>query len=232
MDRLCLFLLVLVNLVGVLAQQDLAGKVFVFAEASNMSHVVIKAALKKPLTSFTVCERVYTELTRSFTTFSYATKASDNDIIIHKLNPTKYSLWLGRSHVTFDVPASQLKWEHVCVAWESATGLAELWLNGVPLPRKGILRGYVVSHDASIVLGQDQDVMGGGFDIKDSFVGELKDVYMFDRVLSPEEIALLMNNCFLHNAVINWRDFKYEIKGYVILKPYLPSAEVCGRPCF
>ncbi|KAM6435012.1 mucosal pentraxin-like [Liasis olivaceus] len=221
METLHPFLLILATLLGALAQKDLKNNVFVFPEASDTAHVVVQSCLQKPLTSFTVCQRVYTDLTRPYSTFSYATQASDNDILIHKASPTQYVLYLGRSKVAFNVPATEFGWEHTCLAWDSSTGLAELWLNGIPLPCKGILKDYVISPNASIVLGQDQDTMGGGFDIKESFVGELTDVYLFNWVLSPREIALLKRNLFAYKASISWRSCSYKIEGYVVLKPFL-----------
>ncbi|XP_029141409.1 serum amyloid P-component-like [Protobothrops mucrosquamatus] len=221
MESLHPFLFILATLLGTLAQKDLKNSVFVFPEASDTAHVVLQANLKKSLTSFTVCERVYTDLARGYTTFSYATPASDNDIIVHKASPTEYEFYLGRSKVAFKTPAPKCGWEHVCVAWESSTGIVELWLNGIPLSRKGIGKGYAVSQNASIVLGQDQDTMGGGFDSRESLVGELTDLYFFDRVLTPREVALLRKNLFAAKAVISWRALSFQIKGYVEIKPLL-----------
>ncbi|XP_026572121.1 serum amyloid P-component-like [Pseudonaja textilis] len=220
MESLRPFLFILSALLGALAQQDLKNHVFVFPEASNTAHVVLEANLKKPLTSFTICERVYTDLTRGYSTFSYATAASDNDIIVHRASPTEYEFYLGRSKVAFKTPASTCGWEHVCVAWESSTGIVELWLNGVLLPRKGIGKGYAVSPNASIVLGQDQDTMGGGFDSTESLVGELTDLYFFERVLTPQEVTLLRKNVFAAKAIISWRALSFQIKGYVVVKPF------------
>ncbi|XP_077776392.1 serum amyloid P-component-like [Podarcis muralis] len=220
------FLLILAVLLGSLAQEDLERKVFIFPESSDTSHVVLKATSQQPLTSFTICLRSYTDMTRAHTLFSYATKTSDNEIVVFKSKTNEYSLYVGTADVIFFFPeklVSEPSWEQICMSWESDTGLVEFWLDGQPFPRNGMMKGHVISPEASIVLGQDQDSFGGGFDINQSFVGELTDVYMWDRVLSGDEMCLVWDNHVPSNPIINWRSLNYVMRGYTVLKPYLFS---------
>uniref|UniRef100_A0A6J0SM05 Pentraxin family member n=1 Tax=Pogona vitticeps TaxID=103695 RepID=A0A6J0SM05_9SAUR len=217
-----LSLLVLAGLLGSSATEDLQKKVFVFPTASNNAAVFLKAPLRRPLTSFTVCLRSYTLLTRGYGLFSYATRRNYNEILLYKVNPNEYSLYLGGSTVSFNLPEKQgaeSDWEHLCVSWDSATGLVELWVDDHLLPRVGLKKGYAINPEASIVLGQDQDSFGGGFDINQSLVGEISDVYMWDRVLSADEVNLVWNDHRVDNSLIDWRDLDYETRGYVVLHP-------------
>ncbi|XP_072840094.2 C-reactive protein-like [Pogona vitticeps] len=219
-----LCLLVLAGLLGSLATEDLQKKVFVFPIESNNSAVFLKAPLQQPLTGFTVCLRSYTLLTRGYGLFSYATKRNYNEILLYKVDPNEYRLYVGDSAVTFSLPekqGSKSNWEHICVSWDSATGLVALWVDGRPLPRTGLKKGYSINPEASIVLGQDQDSFGGGFATKESFVGEMKDVYMWDRVLTADEVNLVWNDIRVDNCLINWKDLDYETRGYVVLQPSL-----------
>jgi hypothetical protein len=70
-----------------------------------------------------------------------------------------------------------------------------------------------------IVLGQEQDSYGGNFDVSQSFVGEIGDLYMWDSVLSPQEILLVYQGSTFNPNVLNWRALNYEVKGYVVIKP-------------
>lgn len=133
------------------------------------------------LQTFTMCLRYFTDLTRAFSLFSYATRARDNEILLYKDKPGELSLYVGGEPVTFKVPENKgtsTGWEHVYASWESATGIAELWVNGSPLPRKGLKKGYAINNQGVLIWAQDQDSFGGGFDAKLSFVGEIADVYM------------------------------------------------------
>ncbi|XP_034954563.2 serum amyloid P-component [Zootoca vivipara] len=217
-------LVILACLLGSLAEEDLQTKAFIFPASSNTAAVVLNALFQDPLTSVTVCLRSYTLLTRSYGLFSYATQKSDNELLIFKPKPNQYNFYVGSSTVTFSVPertTSGPRWEHICMSWESATGLVEFWLDGQPLPRMGMKKGYSIGPRGSLLLGQDQDTVGGGFDINQCFEGELTDVYMWDRVLTSDEVLLIRNGGTLSNYLVNWRSLSYQIKGYVVVKPSL-----------
>ncbi|XP_062453618.1 serum amyloid P-component-like [Rhea pennata] len=199
---------------------DLVNKVFVFPQETKGSYVLVKARPDQPLQNFTVCLRSYTDLTRPYSLFSYATKAQDNDILLIKSRPGEYWLYVGGKFVSFHVPmGSPMGSEHICASWESTTGIVSFWFNGKPWPRKGMQKGYIVSHEAVIVLGQDQDSYGGGFETGQSFVGEISDVYMWDLGLSGREVKSAMYNSPIQAPIFGWRNLPYEIKGEVYLKP-------------
>ncbi|XP_035751738.1 serum amyloid P-component [Egretta garzetta] len=201
--------------------QDLYRKVFVFRKDPSDAYVVLRAKLEQPLQNFTVCLRSYTDLTRPHSLFSYATKAQDNEILLFKPKPSEYRLYVGGKFVTFRVPEGHGDWEHVCASWESATGIAEFWLNGKPWPRKGLQRGYTVGVEAAILLGQEQDAFGGGFDVYNSFSGELAEVYLWDVGLSPDKMRAAYQSLYLPPAVLAWKSLVYEVKGDVVVKPRL-----------
>uniref|UniRef100_A0A8C3FL76 Pentraxin (PTX) domain-containing protein n=1 Tax=Chrysemys picta bellii TaxID=8478 RepID=A0A8C3FL76_CHRPI len=195
---------------------DLFRKVFVFPRASNDSYVILKPKPEQPLQNFTVCLRSYTDLPRPYALFSYATKAYDDEILLFKSSSREYRLYVGGEFVTFRVPETHMDWEHVCAGWESATGIAELWVNGKPLPRKGLRKGYSVSTEAVIILGQEQDSFGGGFDLYNSFTGEMTDVYMWDHVLYNMQ-SIMWGGSF-SRYIFGWNNLHYELVGDVFLK--------------
>ncbi|NXY80621.1 SAMP protein, partial [Glareola pratincola] len=200
---------------------DLVNKEFVFPQATNDSHVPLRAKPEQALQNFTLCLRSYTDPTRPHGLFSYATEAQDNDILLFKPKPSEYRLYVGGEFVTFRVPEGVVASEHVCASWESATGIAEFWLNGKPWPRKGLQRGYAVGAEAAILLGQEQDAFGGGFDVYNSFSGELADVYLWDVGLSPDKMRAAYQSLRLPPALLAWKSLSYEVKGDVVVKPRL-----------
>ncbi|NXE56910.1 SAMP protein, partial [Casuarius casuarius] len=198
---------------------DLINSVFVFPQETKDSYVLVKATPEQPLQNFTVCLRSYTDLTRPYSLFSYATKAQDNDILLSKPKPSEYRLYVGGKSVSFRVPkGSSMGSEHICASWESTTGIVGFWFNGVPWPRKGLQKGYAVSHKAVILLGQKQGSFEGGFD-KRSFTGEISDVYMWDLGISTREVASIMYNSPEEAPIFGWRNLPYKIEGEVYLKP-------------
>ncbi|XP_039368859.1 serum amyloid P-component [Mauremys reevesii] len=224
MEKVQLWLLILAGLSGAVTQSDLYGQVFVFPKESADAHVILNMNNSGPLQTFTVCLRYFTDLTRSYSLFSYATRARDNEILLFKEKPGELILHVGGDLVTFKVPEGRdtsTGWVHVCASWESATGIAELWVNGSPLPRKGLKKGYSVSNQGVIILGQEQDSFGGGFDAKQSFVGEIADVYMWDRATPTAAMQAANDNSQLPTSIVGWGSLQYQIKGYVVLKPTL-----------
>ncbi|XP_070806561.1 C-reactive protein-like [Pituophis catenifer annectens] len=215
-------LLVLVCLSGSFGQKDLLNKVFAFPASSSTAAVVLHVSNQEPLTKLTVCLRYYTLLTRQYGLFSYATRSSSNDFLIIKFNPNEYAIYVGGSVVNFKVaPKVKPSWDHICVSWDSTNGLVQLWLNGEPLPRQGLKKGYTISPEASIVLGQDQDSFGGGFNITQSFVGEISDVNLWPRVLSLTGIRMVRNNIDPRDPLIYWRSLSYTIKNEVFVEDFL-----------
>ncbi|NWJ11873.1 SAMP protein, partial [Crypturellus undulatus] len=197
---------------------DLYRKVFVFRKDPSDAYVLLKAQAERPLHNFTVCLRSYTDLTRPYSLFSYATKAQDNEILLFKPKPGEYRLYVGGKFVTFRTPEGRWDWEHVCASWESATGLTEFWFNGKPWPRKGLQKGYAVGAEAAILLGQEQDAYGGGFDPYNSFTGELADVHLWDAGLSPEKMRAAYQGLRLPPALLAWKNLSYETRGDVVVK--------------
>ena len=72
-----------------------------------------------------------------------------------------------------------------------------------------------------LVLGQDQDSVGGSFEDADSFIGEMTGVNIWDHVITDQEITRMSKSCLTGvGNVFQWRDFKAHLKGSVkIIKP-------------
>uniref|UniRef100_A0A8C0E8Q0 Pentraxin family member n=1 Tax=Bubo bubo TaxID=30461 RepID=A0A8C0E8Q0_BUBBB len=176
-------------------KKDLERHVFVFRKDPSDAYVVLRAKLEQPLQNFTVCLRSYTDLTRPYSLFSYATKAQDNEILLFKPKPGEYRFYVGGRFVTFRVPQSIAESEHVCASWESATGIVGFWFNGKPWPRKGLQRGYTVGAEAAIVLLHRVPAMRAAY-----------------------------QSLRLPPAVMAWKSLSYEVKGDVVVKPRLREA--------
>ncbi len=83
-------------------------------------------------------------------------------------------------------------------------------------------RGHTISQSGTLVLGQDQDSVGGGFQADDSFQGMLSDVNVWDSVLTGTTINETSRSCVLDEwneaNVYQWSDFLRQ-GGTKLLKP-------------
>jgi len=62
-----------------------------------------------------------------------------------------------------------------------------------------------------VVIGQEQDVVGGGFNAEESFIGEISQLAMFDYALSSDEIIELATpqnaSCAVaYGQLLSWTD--------------------------
>ena len=74
----------------------------------------------------------------------------------------------------------------------------------------------MIKRNGIVILGQDQDNYGGGFNRKQSFKGEMYGVNMWNKVLSSSEILNMSKSC--SNGVGNflrWKDFVTGLNGNV-----------------
>ncbi|CAG6015530.1 unnamed protein product [Menidia menidia] len=200
--------------------QDLSGKMFTFPAETNTAHVKLNT-LVQDFGAVTVCHRSFTDLRRDHALFSLSTPINPNDFLIFWDNTNKEI----EPHVRdrkVELKGQDYKlnmWHSVCTTWDSQTGLVQLWFDGQPSIRKFISSGLKIEGPFMIILGQEQDAHGGGFDMKQCFIGMMSDVHMWDYTLSHCEIQNYVDELnFTPGNVLNWRALEYEISGRVLLE--------------
>lgn len=196
-------------------------KVFVFPKRSTANYVLLRTTLEQPLQGFTLCLRYFTDLTEPFAVFSAASRQRDNEILLQKQSPAEYYVWVAGEHFVYRVPGSEgtsPHWRRPCLTWDSATGVVQLWEDGWPLPRKGAARGEQIPTELSVMLGQDQDSFGGSLDAQQAFVGEMAELYLWDRVLSPEWLRRARQDS-PPPSLLNWTAVNFEIRGNMAIEP-------------
>ncbi|XP_030605292.1 serum amyloid P-component-like [Archocentrus centrarchus] len=216
---LLLLLLVMLTSCGAIPQ-DLSNKMFTFPQETNTAHVRVTTS-RQDLSAVTVCFRSFTDLKREHSLFSLATPSVINDFLIYKKAVNgAVNLYVRDKWVDLEGLAYKLNtWHSICSTWDATSGLVQLWVDGMPSSRKFVSSGSNISGPIIIVLGQEQDSYGGGFDIKQSFVGMMSDVHMWDYTLSSCEIETYSNKfSFTPGNVLNWNAFEFQIAGRVLLE--------------
>uniref|UniRef100_A0A8D0X2Z7 Adhesion G protein-coupled receptor D2 n=1 Tax=Sus scrofa TaxID=9823 RepID=A0A8D0X2Z7_PIG len=80
-------------------------------------------------------------------------------------------------------------WHHVCATWEQLGGRWALFADGRRCAgARGLGAGHPLPPGGILVLGQDQDSLGGGFSARDAFSGNLTDFHLWARTLSPAQL--------------------------------------------
>ena len=121
------------------------------------------------------------------------------------------------------VSANDGNWHHICITWENTAGAWQLYKDGVRKSNgTGLQQDYMIQGGGALVLGQEQDKVEGDFEEKQSFVGNLSGVNVWDHVISPRNISRMSEACTAEEGnVISWFDFKKsDVKGNVtIIEP-------------
>jgi len=167
----------------------------------------------RSLTRFTVCLWMKTT-TGQGTPFSYApTNSKNNELLLFR--PGNFLLFVNNQNVEMGVVANDGKWHHICATWRNSDGQWKSYKDGqLAKTGTGLKTGYTIQADGSLVLGQEQDTVGGGFEKSQSFKGMLTNVNVWSYVL-PEPAITEMSKCCLagEGNVYMWSDFGNAIKG-------------------
>jgi hypothetical protein len=124
---------------------------------------------------------------------SYARQTTQFDELLfgmrHVSSSHRLALFVDGVALNADITfAHDRAWHHFATTWQSSDGTAKLYQDGVFIKSGVIKVGYSVAAGGVIVLGQDQDSAGGGFQVEEAWAGELDDVRVYTRVLSDREI--------------------------------------------
>jgi hypothetical protein len=121
--------------------------------------------------------------------FSYASSYDDDDILITNVEGLRICR-IGQCLDT-GVSANDGAWHHIAVTWGGPMGSeTKLYRDGA-LALFDYLGGPPVTGGGTVVLGQDQDVIGGGFQSSEAYAGTLDEVKVFNRALTAAEISLV-----------------------------------------
>ena len=112
-----------------------------------------------------------------------------------------------------DMVTLKNEWYHFCVGWSASSDRMDFYVNGVLVQTKATNLSSIGA-GGTLVIGQDQDSLGGGFDKNQAFGGELYQLNVFSRKLRVEEIAAMYFNgrcsslpsTLVHDVVVSWED--------------------------
>uniref|UniRef100_A0A8C4EAZ8 Sushi, von Willebrand factor type A, EGF and pentraxin domain-containing protein 1 n=1 Tax=Dicentrarchus labrax TaxID=13489 RepID=A0A8C4EAZ8_DICLA len=190
-------------------------------EVSGIHGYVMMDGVMPALTEITCTFWMRSSDTTNYgTPISYAVEGSDNAFLL-----IDYNGWVlyvnGKERVT-DCPAVNTGlWYHIGVSWRSWDGDWKIYINGRPSDGgKGLSVGTTIPGGGALVLGQDQDKRGEGFNPVESFVGSVSQLNIWDRVLTPQQIKVLASSCpsshVAHRGnVLAWPDFLTGVVGRV-----------------
>ena len=77
-------------------------------------------------------------------------------------------------------------WHQVCITWTNSGGVIKGFIDGLfKRELSGWRDSYIIKGGGALVFGQEQDAIGGAFDVTQSFAGLMSHVNMWNYVLPP-----------------------------------------------
>ncbi|XP_066545941.1 pentraxin-4 [Amia ocellicauda] len=167
----------------------------IFPGPSTQNYVTFRKGFLARIHELSICSWLQVDVPYMGTLLSYATEENDNKLVLYGRNSSEQG---SVDFVIGDPAYRQLpvktlldgKWHHLCIIWSSIEG--KFWhYTDRRLTSTGskFQKGYEVPSGGSFIMGQEQDSLGGGFDVAEAFVGQVAGFAVWNRALAPGEVS-------------------------------------------
>ncbi|XP_045479696.1 sushi, von Willebrand factor type A, EGF and pentraxin domain-containing protein 1-like [Harmonia axyridis] len=185
----------------------------------------------KDLHEITIC--MWVKVTDTFnygTLISYATIEDDNAFAL--TDYTGLIMYVNGKYIATDVLLNDGIWHHVCATWASLDGIYQVFIDGkLRQFGSGLSIGKSIKAHGSMIIGQEQDALGGKFSQSETFVGRMTLVDIWSRVLKKNDILKHFHDCKngMYGDLYSWTDFQFFIQGNLKKEPSAFCNE-CPKP--
>ncbi|EHB09314.1 Neuronal pentraxin-1 [Heterocephalus glaber] len=187
-----------------------------FPLRTNYMYAKVRKSLPE-MYAFTVCMWLKSSAAPGVgTPFSYAVPGQANELVLIEWGNNPMEILINDKVAKLPFVINDGKWHHICVTWTTRDGVWEAYQDGTQGGNGENLAPYhPIKPQGVLVLGQEQDTLGGGFDATQAFVGELAHFNVWDRKLTPGEVYNLATCSAkaLSGNVIAWAESQIEIYG-------------------
>ncbi|XP_033923803.1 neuronal pentraxin-1 isoform X1 [Melopsittacus undulatus] len=187
-----------------------------FPLRTNYMYAKVKKSLPE-MYAFSVCMWIKSSASPGMgTPFSYAVPGQANELVLIEWGNNPMEILINDKVAKLPFVINDGKWHHICVTWTTRDGVWEAYQDGTQTGNGENLAPYhPIKPQGVLVLGQEQDTLGGGFDATQAFVGELAHFNVWDRKLSPGEVYSLATCSTKAQAgnVIAWAEANIDIYG-------------------
>ncbi|KAH0518898.1 Neuronal pentraxin receptor [Microtus ochrogaster] len=183
---------------------------------NNYMYARIRKALPE-LYAFTACMwlRSRSGGTGQGTPFSYSVPGQANEIVLLEAGPEPMELLINDKVAQLPLSLKDSNWHHICIAWTTRDGLWSAYQDGeLRGSGENLAAWHPIKPHGILILGQEQDTLGGRFDATQAFVGDIAQFNLWDHALTPVQV-LGMANCTgpLMGNVLPWEDKLVEAFG-------------------
>ncbi|KAK0133572.1 Neuronal pentraxin-2 [Merluccius polli] len=224
-----------------------------FPSRTNYMYARVRASLPQ-LRALTTCLWLRsTERGPVGTPLSYAVPGQPNELVLLHGPCLALELLVNDKVAQLPLNLTRGSWQHMCVSWSQKGGAWQAYQGGrLRGEGHGLAPGHHLRAGGQLVLGQEQvwkggegtiaqsacarvwlvgacahserDSPGGGFDSTQALVGELAQVGIWDRVLTPGQVASLARcGRVAQGSLTSWTESEVEV--------YRGATKHPGEPC-
>ncbi|KAK2857384.1 hypothetical protein Q7C36_005303 [Tachysurus vachellii] len=187
-----------------------------FPLRTNYMYAKVKRSLPE-MYAFTLCLWIKSNASPGVgTPFSYAVPGQSNELVLIEWGNNPMEILINDKVAKLPFLINDGKWHHICITWTTRDGVWEAFQDGVLRGTGENLAPYhPIKPNGVLVLGQEQDTLGGGFDATQAFVGELANFNVWDKKLSSVEIYNLAtcNSRAQTGNVLSWSESNIDVFG-------------------
>jgi flagellin-like hook-associated protein FlgL len=101
--------------------------------------------------------------------------------------------FIGGPAISTGVSANDGAWHHLAVTWQSSNGDLKVFKDGVVDYSGTLSAGSTMMPAGSLVIGQEQDSIGGNFESNQAFIGSIDEIRIWNHSRTQAEIQTTMN---------------------------------------
>ncbi|XP_007519367.2 neuronal pentraxin receptor [Erinaceus europaeus] len=183
---------------------------------NNYMYARVRKALPE-LYAFTVCMwlRSRSGGLGQGTPFSYSVPGQSNEIVLLEAGHEPMELLINDKVAQLSLSLKDNNWHHICITWTTRDGLWSAYQDGeLRGSGENLAAWHPIKPHGILILGQEQDTLGGRFDATQAFVGDIAQFNLWDHALTPAQV-LGIANCTgpLLGNVLPWEDKLVEAFG-------------------
>ncbi|XP_025782337.1 neuronal pentraxin receptor [Puma concolor] len=183
---------------------------------NNYMYARVRKALPE-LYAFTVCMwlRSRSGGNGQGTPFSYSVPGQANEIVLLEAGHDPMELLINDKVAQLPLSLKDNGWHHICISWTTRDGLWSAYQDGeLQGSGENLAAWHPIKPHGILILGQEQDALGGRFDATQAFVGDIAQFNLWDHALTPAQV-LGIANCTgpLLGNVLPWEDKLVEAFG-------------------
>ncbi|KAF3851891.1 hypothetical protein F7725_005246 [Dissostichus mawsoni] len=149
-----------------------------FPLRTNYMYAKAKRSLPE-MYSFSVCLWIKSNASPGVgTPFSYAVPGQTNELVLIEWGNNPMEILINDKVAKLPFLINDGKWHHLCITWTTRDGMWEAFQDGVMRGSGENLAPYhPIKPEGVLVLGQEQDTLGGGFDATQAMKLSIAEIY-------------------------------------------------------